>query len=159
AVALEQPYRFITSIFLHGGFAHIFYNMFAMFMFAPLLEHKVGTKHFIIILLLSGITGSVLYYITVLLGIIPPLPALGASGAIYGILGALSILMPDLVIYFWFFPMKMRNAAILWILIEFIGSFNPYSGIASAAHLGGLLFGIAYANLMLKRQETYDEWY
>jgi membrane associated rhomboid family serine protease len=133
--------------------------MLSMFMFAPILEKKVGTKQFAIIFLVAGIIGSIMYYLTVLTGIIPPIPALGASGAIYGILGALAILMPDMVIYFWFMPLRMRHAAILWILLELVGSFNPYSGIASAAHLGGLIFGLVYAKYALKRPEEQIVFY
>lgn len=152
-LAIAQPYRFLTSVFLHGSFAHLFYNMFALAMFGPVLEKKIGSARFIELFIVGGIIGSVLYYLFVVLSISPPIPALGASGAIYAILGALSIIMPNMVIYFWFFPMRMRYAAILWIVLEFLGSFNPNSGIASAAHLGGLIFGIAYGWITSRREQ------
>ena len=138
------PWSFITSIFLHGSIAHIFFNGFALFMFGPYLERQIGTRDFILFFLAAGIIGNACYVLAILAGIIPSAPALGASGAIYGILGALSILLPSLVVYIYFVPMPIRYATILWLALETIGTFNPNSGIASVAHLGGLLFGIAY---------------
>ncbi len=147
----QQPnaWMFVTSVFLHGGFAHILFNGYALFMFGPLLEQKLGQEKFLMFFLAAGIVGNLLYYATILAGIIPPTPALGASGAIYGILGALAILMPDLVLlFFGVIPLRIGVMAIAWIILEFVGSFNPYSGIGSAAHLGGLLFGLAYAKFV-----------
>lgn len=149
--ALSEPWRFITSVFLHGSFEHILFNGLALFMFGSVLERVITTKQYLTLYLGAGIIGGILYYLTFLLGIIPPIPALGASGAIYGIMGALAILVPNLTVYMWFAPMKIRYAAVLWIILEFIGTFNISSGIASAAHLGGLVFGIIYG-IYLKRQ-------
>ncbi|MEM3610343.1 MAG: rhomboid family intramembrane serine protease [Candidatus Anstonellales archaeon] len=146
-----QPWMFITAIFLHGGFSHLFFNLLTLFLFAPYLENILGKRKFLIFFLMSGIAGSLLYYITILTGIIPPTPALGASGAIFGILGALSVLMPNMVILlFGFIPLRMKEAAILWIILEFLNSFNYMSGIGSAAHLGGLLFGIFAIKFFVK---------
>jgi len=157
-LALSEPWRFITSIFLHdtSGFMHIFFNSYALFMFGSILETQIRKKEYLILFFGAGLIGSILYFLTTL-GPYPPLcrdyeagavvlcSALGASGAIYGILGAVAIMLPDLRIFFWFFPMKIRYAAFLWVALEFFGTLDSSSGIASAAHLGGLLFGIAYA--------------
>ncbi|MEW6036163.1 MAG: rhomboid family intramembrane serine protease [Candidatus Micrarchaeota archaeon] len=152
-LALSEPWRFLTSMFLHGGLSHIFFNAYALFMFGSVLETQVSKKDYLAIYFGAGILGGLLYYLTYILAIIPPIPALGASGAIYGILGAVAILLPDMRIFFWFFPMRMREAAILWVALEFFGTFNVASGIASAAHLGGLLFGLAYAWLLKRRRQ------
>lgn len=149
---LAQPWGLVTAIFLHGSLLHLFFNGFALLMFGPILERKVGSNNFLILFFTSGILGSVFYYAFVLAGVTPPLPALGASGAIYGILGALAILMPDMPILVFFIPMTMRIAAVVWVALEFFGSFNASSGIASAAHLGGLLVGIAWAKLAFKEK-------
>ncbi len=146
-VALSQPWRFVTSIFLHADLTHIFFNMLALLMFGPILENRVGQNRFLMMFFAGGIIGSVLYYLTIVVGIAPAVPALGASGAIYAILGALAVLTPELVIYMWFVPMRMGMAVFVWVAIEFIGTFNMSSGIASAAHLGGLAFGFIYAKL------------
>jgi uncharacterized protein len=151
ATALTEPWRFITSIFLHGNFTHLFFNMFALFLFGMVLERNVGKKEFLKIFLLGGIIGGLIYYLTILIGIAPPIPALGASGGVFAILGALAILTPNLTIFLFFIPMKMKNAVIIWIILEFFGMFNTMSGIASAAHLGGLLFGLLYAKNFKKK--------
>lgn len=154
-LALSEPWRFITSMFLHGSLTHIFFNAYALFMFGSILETQVSKKDYLIIYFGAGLLGGILYYATYLLGIIPPIPALGASGAIYGILGAVAILLPEMRIFFFLFPIKMRYAAFLWLAMEFLGTFNPASGIASAAHLGGLVFGLAYAWYLSRRQPEF----
>lgn len=143
--ALGEPWRFLSSVFLHGGFNHLFFNAYALFMFGSVLETQIRPRDYLLLFLLAGIVGSIFYYATYLAGIIGDIPAWGASGAIYGILGAVAVLLPDLRIFFWFFPMRMQHAALLWAAIEFLGTFNADSGVASAAHLGGLFFGLAYA--------------
>ncbi len=144
SLALSQPWRFVTSIFLHADILHIFFNAYALFMFGSILETQISEKDYLIIFFGAGLLGSIFYYATYVLGIIPAIPALGASGAIYGILAATAIFLPNMRIFFFIFPMRMREAAILWVVMEFIGTFDISSGIASAAHLGGLFFGFAY---------------
>lgn len=139
----SHPWGFLTSIFLHGGLLHLFFNGFALYMFGPILERKIGSNKFLALFLAAGVIGSIFYYAFVALHVTPALPALGASGAIYGILGALAVLTPDLLVLVFFIPMSMRNAAVVWVLLEFLGTFDTTSGIASAAHLGGLFFGFA----------------
>ncbi|MFN7991923.1 MAG: rhomboid family intramembrane serine protease [Candidatus Micrarchaeia archaeon] len=155
AVALSQPWRFVSSIFLHGGVTHIFFNSYALFMFGSLLERRVSWKDYLIIFFGAGILGSFSYYSTYLLGIIPPIPALGASGAIYGILGAVAMILPDLQIFVFFFPMKMRYAVIFWLALTFLGAFDVSSGVADAAHLGGLVFGIICGWLLSRKPPEF----
>jgi len=150
------PWGFFTAMFLHGSLLHLFFNGFALFMFGPFLEQRIGSRRFLELFLASGILGSAAYYLFVIAGITTPLPALGASGAIFGILGALAILTPNLMILVWFIPMNMRQAAVFWVALEFLGTFNPSSGIASAAHLGGLVVGAAYAKLLVEKKKS--EW-
>ena len=144
-------WMFVSSIFLHGSFVHIFFNGFALLMFGPYLENIIGSKRFLQLFFISGVIGNILYFATVLLGIIPAMPALGASGAIYGILGMLAVIAPQLIVFTFYVPMPIRVAAVVWIFLEFAGSFNASSGIGSAAHLGGLLFGIIYGMSYKKR--------
>jgi len=153
STALSEPWTFVTSIFLHGGLMHLFFNGYALFLFGSILERKVSKRDFLIIFFVGGIIGSIVYYLTIVAGIAPNVPALGASGAIFAILGAVAVLLPNLRIFFFFFPMRMREAAILWFIIEFLGTFNTSSGIASAAHLGGLAFGVLYAYYLLRKQK------
>ncbi len=166
-LAFSEPWRFITSMFLHGGMMHLFFNAYALFMFGSILETRISRKDYLAIYLGAGLIGGILYFLTTL-GPWPPLcegpggtailcSALGASGAIYGILGAVAILLPDMRIFFMFFPVRMREAAFLWIALEFLGTFDQSSGIGSAAHLGGLLFGLAYA-WYLKNKSIPEEF-
>lgn len=147
-LALTRPWTFITSIFLHADISHLFFNMFALLIFGSVLESRIGSRGFIIIFFLAGIIGSIGYMITANNSSIP---AIGASGAIYGVLGALAILMPRMIVWVWGIPMPMIAAAGFWTLTEFLGFFYP-SSIARGAHLGGLFVGIVYG-LYLKNQE------
>ena len=138
ANAFVQPWIFVTSIFLHADFTHLFFNMFALFMFGTYLENKIEKKTYLIIYFAAGIFGNVGYMLTAPGSTIP---GLGASGAIFGVMGALAVLAPSAIIYLYGVPMPMLVAAFFWALTEFLGTFVP-SGIAHGAHLGGLFIGI-----------------
>ena len=155
-LAFSQPWRFVTSMFLHADITHIFFNGYALFLFGGILESRARNRDFLVIYFGAGLLGGFLYYATYLLGIIPPIPALGASGAIYGILGAVAMLAPDMrLLFMGFVPMSMRTAAIAWFAMEFLGTFDMSSGVASAAHLGGLVFGLAYGWYLKGRGDTH----
>jgi hypothetical protein len=139
ATAFSEPWTFVTSIFLHGGVQHVFFNMFALFIFGIFLEGLVGAKKFILIYFLAGIVGSVGYMIT---AIDSSIPAIGASGAVYGLIGALAALRPTAMIYMGFAPMPMIVAAIFYGVLDFVGLFSP-SGIAHGSHLAGMFLGVA----------------
>ena len=142
ALAFQKPWTFISSMFMHGGFYHLFANMIVLFFLGITLENKLGTKRFLLIYFLSGIAGSLGYMIT---ATNPLIPAVGASGAIYGILGTLAVLMPFLMVWIWgIVPMPMIAVAILWGLADFFGVFSSGSGIAHGAHLGGLFVGLIF---------------
>lgn len=143
SLALERPWTFITSMFLHGSFTHIFYNMFALVMFGLILESLIGDKKFITIYMISGLVASIgafIFYDS----------SLGASGAIYGIMGVLGILRPKMVIWFAGVPMPMAIAVILWALGDFVGLFAP-GEVAYAAHLFGLAAGLIFGIIYRKR--------
>lgn len=155
-----HPWMLVTPIFLHGGLTHLILNCFALMMFGPYMEEAIGSKRFLLFFLATGIAGNLLYWFTILLGIIPPTLALGASGSIYGILGGLSVLAPNLTLFmFGFIPMKIRHATVFWIVFEFLNSFNPGSGIGSAAHLGGLVFGLIAMKLYVDKRKQAMRYY
>jgi membrane associated rhomboid family serine protease len=151
SLAFSQPWRFLSSMFLHASLMHIFFNAYALFMFGSLLEMKVSKRDYLLIYFGAGIVGGMAYFATYLLGIVPDIPALGASGAIYGIMGAAAILLPQIRLFVFFFPMSIRQACVVWVILEFLGTFDTTSGIASAAHLGGLLFGLAWGWMLKSR--------
>lgn len=153
----NKPYeiwRLFTSIFLHGSATHLFFNLLTFFFFTPYLLKVVGSEEFIKIFFIGGIVGNILYLLLVYAGISPPVPALGASGAIYAILGATVLFFPNSIVYFYLLPLKITHAALLLIIINLIYIFDWSSGIGGAAHLGGLAFGYFYANY-LKNEKGY----
>ena len=151
AFAFEAPWMFVTSIFLHADFSHLFFNMVALFFFGMSLERMIGRQAFMIIFLFSGVVGNLGYMIT---ATNPFIPSIGASGSIYGVLGALATLAPFMLVYVYgMVPIPMIVAAIIWGLLDFTGLFVP-SGIAHGAHLGGMFIGVLfglYHRFMLTR--------
>ncbi|MCS7117078.1 MAG: rhomboid family intramembrane serine protease [Nitrososphaerota archaeon] len=148
-LALHMPWMFLTSIFLHAGFSHLIFNMFALLIFGSYLERMVSSRTFITIFLISGILGNVGYMIT---ATDPRIPAVGASGAIYGIMGALAILAPYLIIFIYgIIPVPIIVAAFLWALLDFFGLFLP-TDVAHGAHLMGLFIGIISGLLIRLRR-------
>lgn len=141
AFAFREPWTFVTSIFLHADFLHLFFNIFALFFFGMYLERMIGNRAFVALFFASGIVGNMGYLVT---ASNPYIPAVGASGAIYGVIGALAVLAPLLLVYIYgFIPVPMALAAVIWALIDLGGLFVP-SGIAHGAHLGGMLVGLLY---------------
>jgi len=151
-LSISEPWRLITSMFLHADFTHLFFNMFALLMFGLYLEKKVGKTMFLLIYLLSGIIGGVGFEIFNEVGTV----GLGASGAIYGIIGALMVLEPNLRVYIYFVPMPIAVAGLFYALIEF-AMMGAADNIGHAAHLFGLLGGFAIAKLQQKMKGD-DLW-
>ncbi|MEK6916444.1 MAG: rhomboid family intramembrane serine protease [Nanoarchaeota archaeon] len=152
---LYRPYILLTSMFLHSPFSmnHIFWNMYGLLMFGQLLEDRIGPKRFLLLYLAAGLFSGIGHVVLSILiyGTAPS--ALGASGAIMGMLGALIILMPDLrLLFFFVIPMSLRTAGIIWILLDVFGIFVP-SGIGNLAHLVGMATGLLYG-LYLKKQKS-----
>lgn len=140
---LSRPWIIITYMFLHGSFEHLFYNMFALGLFGSALENIIGGKKFLLTFFISGITagvGSLIFYSS----------SIGASGAIYGILGALAVLRPRMTVYIGFVPLPMALAVVFWTLGDFLGLFSSTDLIGHAAHLFGLVFGLVYGIYLRK---------
>lgn len=141
AFAFYEPWTFVTSIFLHAGFLHLFFNLFALFIFGIYLEKMIGSGSFAALFITSGIVGNFGYMLT---AANPYIPAVGASGAIYGIIGALVVLAPFLLVYIYgLIPVPLVLAAAIWALIDVAGLFAP-TGVAHGAHLGGMVLGLIY---------------
>ena len=144
-----EIWRFVTSIFLHGSLSHLLANVFMLALFGTILESSVGSRKFLLIFFSSGIIAnliSVSYY---------PM-SLGASGAIYGVLGALVIMRPLLTVWVYGLPMPMILAGIVWIASDLIGTFLP-SDIGHIAHISGIVvgfvFGFLYREKFVKQQK------
>ena len=145
ANAIPQVWRFFTAIFLHGGLAHLLYNMFALALFGSILESLIGARRFLLVFFVTGIIANIIavnFYSA----------SLGASGAIFGVIGALIIVRPLLIVWAFGLPMPIFVAGILWGIGDVIGavgylSGNPIDDTGNIAHLSGMFFGFIFGAL------------
>jgi membrane associated rhomboid family serine protease len=136
-------------MFVHYEFFHLFANMLTLYFFGNYLYKLVGDRRFLLTFFGGGILGSIFY---ILLAPLTSPAAIGASGAVFALGGALAVMMPNLKVFIFPIPAPIP----LWIAV--IGSFLILSfipGIAWQAHLGGLLFGLAAGYLFKKRGRYY----
>ena len=141
ALVIKWPWTLVTSIFLHADFNHLLFNMFALFFFGSYLERLLGSNRFLIIFIAAGIVGNLGYLVTASNSMIP---AIGASGAAYGLMGTLVILAPFMRVYVYgLLPVPLVVLTAVFVFIDVAGLFSP-SGIAHGAHLAGLIVGIVF---------------
>ena len=160
-----RVYQIITYMFMHANFGHLFFNMFALWMFGNTLENIWGSKRFLLFYMVCGIGAGLcqelvqyIEYVTKLSdyamvntgnGVIPMasylnmMNTVGASGAIYGLLLAFGMMFPDSRIYLYFlFPIKAKWFVIGYAVLELIMGLGGADNVAHFAHLGGMLFGL-----------------
>lgn len=137
-----QPWRMITSLFLHSpsSYLHILFNMFSLFVIGPSLEYALGRWRFLALYLLSGLGGSV----AVLL-MTPTTGVLGASGAIFGLLGAFFIIQRSL---------GGKNVPIIIVIVINLVLGFVIPNVAWQAHVGGLIVGGIVAFILLKTRSS-----
>lgn len=151
-------YQMISYMFLHDpySFSHVFFNMFAVFMFGRTLEQIWGPKRFLTYYLVTGIGAGLVQILVLYLRLQAVLPSemyslvnsvtVGASGAVFGILLAFGMLFPNAQLFIipFPFPIKAKWFVIGYGLLEFIFGVTNRTGdnVAHFAHLGGMLFGI-----------------
>ena len=140
-----RTYQFVTYMFLHGNFAHLFGNMFALWMFGRTLEYEIGSKRFIIYYMVCGIGAAIIQIgLATLLG--EPMVLLGASGAVMGLLLAFGVMHPNNMVYVMPipFPIKAKWFVIGYVVLEMaLTPFSATTGVAHFAHVGGMLWGLA----------------
>ncbi len=138
-------WQLVTYIFLHGGFWHLLFNLFVLWIFGGEIERYMGSSRFIQYFFITAI-GAGISTVLVTPGL--RVPVVGASGGIYGLLLAYAWFFPERYIYVWFmFPMKVKHFVLLLGAFAFWSSLGGTgSGIAHMAHLGGILFGLLYFN-------------
>jgi len=148
-------WQLISYMFLHAGFGHIFFNLFALWMFGQAIENFWGTNRFVIYYFLTGIGAALLHMLIGGGGA----PTLGASGAVYGILLAFGMMFPNRPIMLLFppIPIKAKYFVAIFGAIELIsGLTRANSGVAHFAHLGGMLVGFILIKYWgLKSEESY----
>lgn len=138
---LFRPWTLVTHIFLHSGPIHLLFNMMFLFFFGPELERRIGGKRFLAVFFLSGIVAGIGYSLWSVFILNSLVPAVGASGALFGIFACLAVLAPHIQVYIYFIPMKITHALIFFALLDllFIGSGDA---IARSAHLSGVIAGL-----------------
>ena len=148
-----RAYQVITHLFTHGSLGHIFFNMFALWMFGRTLEDVWGPKRFLNFYLISGI-GAALVHLVVQHLIGSYAPAVGASGAIMGVLVGFAYLFPNTELFILFipFPIKAKWAVTGYVLIDLFSGVAQFSGdnVAHFAHLGGALTGFILVQIWNK---------
>jgi len=138
---LFQPWQWITYGFLHGNFGHLFFNMFALWMFGSAIERVWGSRAFFIYYLVCVIGAA---WVQTLVNWNGTVPTVGASGGVFGLLLAFGWMFPRAPIYFIFFPfpIQARYFVLMYGAVELALGFSRFNtGVAHFAHLGGMLFG------------------
>jgi len=141
-----------TYMFLHGGFMHLLFNMFALVIFGSELERYWGSRDFVKYYLITGVGAGVIHILAAYIfpgsgGLAPHIPTIGASGAIFGILLAYAMAFPRRkVLLFLVVPMSARTMVILYGIMELslAMQYQGGDGVARFAHLGGMLVGYLY---------------
>ena len=146
-----QPYQLITHMFMHGNGAHLFFNMYGLFMFGVPLERKFGPKNFLLYYLLSGFGALLLYMLIMYIQInymeMPiniDIPMLGASGAVFGLLAGFGVIYANQTIRLLIppIPMKAKYFVLIFGALElFLGFSGMNTGVAHFAHVGGAITG------------------
>lgn len=149
-----KPWQLISYMFLHGGFGHIFFNLFALWIFGQAIENYWGTRRFATYYFLTGI-GAALLHMWVSGG---GAPTIGASGAVYGILLAFGMMFPDRYIMLLIppIPIKAKYFVAIFGAVElFYGVTGTRTGIAHFAHLGGMVVGFLLIRYWGLKGERY----
>lgn len=130
-----EIWRLVSAIFLHGSVVHLIYNLFALLFFGILLEKLIGSRNFLIVFFSAGILANII-------GVNFYDSSLGASGAIMGIIGVLTVLKPVMMVWAFGLVLPMFLAAILWVIGDIMGVFGFEQGVGNMAHLAGIGVGI-----------------
>lgn len=155
-----KPYQIVTHMFMHANTGHLFFNMFALYMFGSSLEMVWGPKRFLFFYFFTALGAMILHFLVWYLEIYinygshpqfeqilhSKSAILGASGAVFGLLAGFGMLFPNtkLMLLIPPIPMKAKYFVMLYAIAElFMGVTNTMSGVAHFAHLGGAIFGIA----------------
>lgn len=150
-------WTFLTSMFMHAGFFHLFVNMFSLMFVGNFIERLLGRKRFIFIYLLSGLFAGIVFVLSSLfLSSDFNSYAVGASGALFGLIGILMFLTPNLPVYVMFIPIpiKMKYAAPGMLILLWLISIAGNVPIGNMAHFGGFIFGLVYGFYLKKKYKN-----
>lgn len=157
---IKRPWQLVTYMFMHGNFAHLFFNMYTLYVFGTVLERVWGTRKFLLYYFVTGI-GAALVHVGVQWLTGDFALTVGASGAIYGILMGYAMLYPDSTLMLLLPPVSVKAK---WLVLIFagiellLGVTGTQAGVAHFAHLGGLVFGLFLILYWKKTHRLYSRW-
>ena len=150
-----QPWQVVTYSFLHGNVTHLLFNMLALYMFGSDLERVFGPRRFTVYYFVCVVTAAVAQLVISSVANLPPLPTVGASGGVFGLLLAFGMYFPRRMVMLLFPPIPMPA----WLFVTLYGALELFmgvtgteQGVAHFAHLGGMLGG--YVTIRLWRSRT-----
>jgi membrane associated rhomboid family serine protease len=161
---LEQGYiwQLLTFQFMHANWLHIIFNSLAIYFFGRPVETVLGRSRFLTLYLSSGVIGGL---VQMLFAWDMPhfdAPVVGASAGAYGLVAAFAVLnwQEKFTLLIYFIPINMRGKTLLWVSIALavIGILTPNSGVANAAHLGGILTGFFYVRQIVQGRWQLPQW-
>ena len=172
-----MPHQLFTYMFMHANFEHIFFNMFALWMFGNTLENIWGSKRFLLFYIVCGLGAAICQEVVQFIDfemrtdwnglallndgmreVLKTWNTVGASGAVYGLLLAFGMLFPNSRIYLYFlFPIKAKWFVIGYAVIELLSGFFTSGNVAHFAHLGGMLFGLILILIWKKKGKLYGD--
>ncbi len=146
AFVAARPWTLITHMFVHANMEHLFFNMLFLFFFGTELERRVGESKFLQIFIISGLVGAIGQ-----MAVVPTGYMMGASGALFGVMGCLAVIAPEIrVLLFFVIPLSIRAAVVLFAVLDF-AMMGSGDSIAHMAHITGLLAGLAYGGMLKDR--------
>jgi len=159
-------WTFVTSMFMHAGFFHLFVNMFSLFFIGSLVERILGRKRYFYFYMAAGLFAGLFFVLTswIMLQFGPSMDfntfAVGASGALFGIVGLLVLLTPNLPVFVMFIPIpiKMKYAGPGILIVLWLISIAGDIPIGNTAHFGGLLAGLVYGLYLKKKYKRKTEY-
>ena len=159
---LNETYRLFTSMFMHADLLHIFFNMYFLYLFGRAVENTLGRLRFLCLYIGSGLAASIFHTaLSIIQGTEAiTIPAIGASGAISGVLGAYLLLFPRTSLtacwFFFYFPIcftvKAAYYLVFWFALQVIYGYAKIGAVAFFAHAGGFLGGMALLSLVINKE-------
>ena len=149
---LIRPWTIITYMFLHAGLMHLAFNMLGLFFFGPRVEERLGSRSFLNLYLISGVSGALL---SLIMG--PSAAVLGASAAVFGVMLAFAWFWPDAPIYIWaVLPIKARTLVIITTVLSLWSGLGGVGGnVAHFAHLGGYAGAFLYLKWLDRKRGEF----
>ena len=147
ALLSQHPWTIISSMFIHGDFVHILFNMISLYFLGSFMLRAVGERSFLAVFFLGGLAGNILF---VLLAN-PLSTGIGASGGVFAVGGTLAVIVPRVPVLVFPIPVPIS----LWVAIIILLFLSFLPGIAWQAHVGGLLLGLVAGLIFKRRRRIY----